>query len=220
MDHDPPETTRHHGTKGLSFINSPPVPPPPKVGSPLRSEVTRPRGRGARSAAAAAPGPPGPSAPSCAYRRWDSPGCGPGGRQGQRQGRGRSQDFGPCVLPTRHPPTRGCLLSKLRGGADNRGCSLRRWATSRISPGTWHLAWEPAPPTRSLGKARPALGEGAGTLHVPLCDGVCGHFLGRYWVPGPARSAAPHAHPSEARTPRVGETLTARGGCGREGAGT
>ena len=172
MDHDPPETTRHHGTKGLSFINSPPVPPPPKVGSPLRSEVTRPQGPGARSAAAAAPGPPGPSAPSCAYRRWDSPGCGPGGRQGPRQGRGCSQDFGPCVLPTRRPPTRGCLLSKPGGEPITAGARSGAGppAVYHLAPGTWR--GNPPRPPVPWGKPGPPWGRGLGPC-MCLCVMVC-----------------------------------------------
>ena len=138
---------------------------------------------------------------------------------GPKAGQGPFPGLWPLCAAHPTPAHQGLFAQQAWGGADNSGCSLRRWATGRISPGTWHLAWEPAPPTRSLGKARPTLGEGAGTLHVPLCDGVYGHFLGRYWVPGPAHSAAPHAHPRKTRTPSVGETLTAGEGCGGGGHG-
>lgn len=37
---------------------------------------------------------------------------------------------------------------------------------------TWHLAWEPAPPTCSLGKGWPRLG-GGGQDHVYVCVCVC-----------------------------------------------
>lgn len=134
--------TKHQVTKGPNFISSPPVPPgKARLGSPRRSEVTRPRGQGAQSASAAAPGPPGPSAPSCACRRWGSPGCGrAGGRVRARAAAGLHQARCPAQgwsgpfpglwpRPAAHPPPSrvglfaqrawggGAITAGARGGA-------------------------------------------------------------------------------------------------------
>lgn len=170
------------------------------MGSPLKSEVTRPRGRGARSAAAAAPGPPGPSAPSCACRRWDSPGCGPGGGQRPQWGRGCSQDFGPCVLPTRRPPTRSCLLSGPRVGGGKLVTAGARAgagppAVYHLAPGTWR--GNPPRPPIPWGKPSPPWGRGPRPC-VCFCVMVCAcawPFLGQILGARPSPLSSPPAPP-------------------------
>lgn len=189
----------------------------------MRSEVTKPLGRGVQSAAAAAPGPPGPSAPSCACRRWDSPGCGPGGRAEVRARSGAGavpRTLAPVCCPPGARPS-GAVCSAGPGGGGEPVTEGARAGQPYI---TWHLAWEPAPPTRSLGKARPALGEGAETLRVLLCDGVCvWPFPGRTGCPALPAQQPPSPAPGrlgrvywpivQAWTLRVRETLTAGRGC-------
>lgn len=79
---------------------------------------------------------------------------------------------------------------------------------------TWHLAWEPAPPTCSLGKGWPRLG-GGGQDHVYVCVCVC---LPISWAdtgclaPPTQQPPTPpqegwdgHWPVLQARTPRVGD---------------
>lgn len=144
------------------------------------------------------------------------PAAGPAAGQGPFPGLWPLCAAHPTPLPQR------AVCSVGTGGADNSGCSLRRWATSRISPVTWHLAWEPAPPTCSLGKAQPRPGGGG---QDPVCVG------GGWGVPLPRQilGAWPALPPAALPSPWqagmdisrfAGQDIkaqwdpTARGGCG------
>lgn len=156
---------------------------------------------------------------------WGS-GSGLGAAQPSDGARAVPRTLAPACCPP-NPPQGQAVCSAGMGGTVTAGT---RGDTGLHQPYiTCHLAWEPAPPTRSLGKARPALGEGAGPWCNCVCSHVCmrvrerekaqkrencGHFLGRCWPP---EQRPPH---SEAGTPRTsaiwGSGPQALGAC-REG---
>lgn len=117
--------------------------------------------------------------------------------------------------PAAHPPPAGAVCSAGMGG--DSWCPGRHgWLYI-----TCHLAWEPAPPTCSLGKARPAQGVQTGSLAnssktgpdpAPLCR--WGHREGHSWslVPNPqaqGREGQEWAHPPGADDILMQAALTA-----------
>lgn len=144
-----------------------------------------------------------------------------GRRSGPAAGQGLFPGLWPLYAAHPAPAHQGLFAQRARGGGGEPVTEGARAGQPYI---TWHLAWEPAPPTRSLGKARHALGEGAETLRVLLCDGVCvWPFPGRTGClalsarqppsPAPGRLGRVYWPIVQAWTLRVRETLTAGRGC-------